>query len=202
MKNLIVLIILLGIVFSCKRKDSSKGQVVNKKNEMLRPSMDIFNWRKEILYIDSLKINDAIPIKCSKSELIDYFGLPNEVIETEYSNYFARYLSRKRVLNGYSLIYDNIVFDEIEGNILLQTINFNHDTDIVLSHPKIELSKHTNIGDLNRVFPESCKLTVVSGNTWSGHIILKVDDNNLDPRRWVLVFRSEQLVKITLYTFR
>jgi len=191
-------LILLGfIILSCKKETKYEGSTSITKPIVV---LDINSWKKEILNIDSMKIDGQFPLLFNKEEYIRKFGKPDQrKIMNPQTGYFS-YLKNNINSNAYQLIYGETILDGYQEQIVINTIDFNS-TDIEIIHPSITLKKGTPAMEVCRLFPESCKLVIVNGNRWSGHVELFVSNRNSDPRRWFLVFKSEELIKIILYTF-
>lgn len=162
--------------------------------------LDVKKWRNEILDVDSLKINGRIPVICDKLDIVNLLGKPDQEIDLNISEGFVPYLIKDSLSKASRVQYGRTIFDEVEGKVIVNTIDF-RSTDIELNHPKVVLKYGMSAIEISKVFPESCKLIIVNGNAWSGHVELLASNKELDPRRWFLVFQNEGLIKVILYTF-
>jgi hypothetical protein len=196
MKNItFYLLMILVMNLSCSDKTESNHVKQNDCSDML----DLEKWRKEILNLDSILINGTVPIISTRRAILKIFGEPDKITKINPNEGFLPYLSEASTnYEAFSLIYGGTSFDEIGGSVILNTIDFNSTDKIELMHPKITLKKGMSINKIKEIYPE---LIINSGNAWSGHIELKTSNYPLDPRRWFLIFRVEQLEKIVLYTF-
>lgn len=195
MKKLFLILIIL-LLFSCTKKEDA----IYFKNESCKGMLDIEKWKREILHIDSIKINGKINIIDDKKKVLREFGAPTEILQPSSFSSFIPYLYMDSTEKHYEILYGKTVFEGIGGKVVLKEVDF-QSTDIELIHPKIVLRKQTPALEICKLFPESCKLIIINGNAWSGHIELKCSDKDLDPRRWFLIFQREELTRVVLYTF-
>jgi hypothetical protein len=162
--------------------------------------VDIRRWRKEILDRDSVLINGKIPLVAKKEDIVNLLGEPDQKTIIHHKDVILSYLIEDTTSTVRRWTYGRTIFDEIEGKIVLNTIHF-ESTPIELVFPQITLKGHMNPQKICTLFPESCQLIELSGNEWSGHFELMTSKNEGDPRKWFLMFRGGELVKVVLYHF-
>lgn len=199
MNKIFLLAVSMSSFFSCIQEGSDAESTSSGPLELSCYGMvDVKKWQKEILYIDSVLIDGYLPVQTNKASILKKFGLPNRTIQVAERFDFMPCAAKNTQF--IRLFYGRTIFDLIESHAIVRAIDFSS-TDIKLIHKGTVLSKGTNIRNIVNVFPESCKLIVMSGNAWSGYIELKASDKSLDPRRWILIFQNEELVKIMLCQF-
>jgi len=196
-KVTLVLISSLIFIGSCRKKEVLQNK---NNNNTHSATLNIDDWRREILDVDSVLINGAIPIITTKENIFKILGPPKNRTKISSNSGFLPYLKTDSLSKAYRIYYGETFFDEIENVAILNTLDF-RSTNVQLVHPLITLKGGLTVIELSKIFPESCKLITLSGNSWSGHIELHTSNKGLDPRRWFLIFQNEQLVKIILFTF-
>ena len=77
-------------------------------------------------------------------------------------------------------------------------IHFECNPNLYIRHPNIQLSSKTAAAEFGLLYPESSKLTLASGNAWSGKIEVFATNNKNDPRVWTFFFRNERLNSLEL----
>jgi len=192
------LVTILILLQSCEVEQSEKSYSTNREEcfNNVNPS----KWRKEILEVDSLKIDGLIPFVSDRSTILKKFGNPDRISKKNGNNTFLNILVRDEYLDVQEMIYGSSIF-ETKGQVAIFTLIDFESTDVEIIHPKITLKRNLKIEEICILFPESCKLMLLAGNLWSGHIELRASDSTLDSRRLYLVFRNEKLVKVLVNNF-
>jgi hypothetical protein len=193
--------ILLFILAStgCQPDTPSKSEVAQ-DYDPCHGMVDIKKWQAEILDIDSIFIDGTTSVMLNVSELVAKFGPPRQTLRIDRKAGFLPYMTRDTAEDkAFSLFFGDTVFDRIGDSVIVNVIDF-RSTNVSMAHPKLSLRRGLHVKEVCDVFPESCKLVVMSGNTWSGHIELRASEKGLDPRRWFLVFQNEELIKLDLHT--
>lgn len=186
------------IGWSCRESPSAteKGEERN----ICEGKVDIRKWRNEILDVDSLKIDGDIGFVSDKSILFSHFGKPDRVNEIGRNLGYLPYLTKDPSMVANEIFYGGTIFESIGDIVVPRIIDF-ESTNVNIVHPKINLRKGLDVGEVCKIYPESCKLILMGGNLWSGHIELRASNSGLDPRRVFLIFRNEKLVKVAIHTF-
>lgn len=156
--------------------------------------VNVQEWRKEILHVDSISINGKVPLINSLSVFTDVFGsiefkYPVQSEEVAIYNVEASEMVRN--------IFKGAIVDGSNEKSIVNTIDFRN-TSISLVHPEITLKNGTPVSEVCKVFPRSCRLIPSNGNLWSGFIELKLHQSGLDFRRIFLIFQGEKLVKVRI----
>jgi len=197
MKNtLLILFFTLIALTGCDQREHPTQ--VNKSD--CEGMLNVQQWRKEALDRDSIMINDEIPLLSTKADIIRLLGKPDQIIKISQKEGNIPYLIKNTSSTASRWIYGGTILDEVEGKIMVNTIDF-ESTDVKLVHPKLVLKKGLSAREICQLFPESCKLIIVNGNAWAGHIELKSSHYDGDPRMWFLIFRAGGLAKVILYPF-
>ena len=156
--------------------------------------VNVQEWRKEILHIDSISINGAIPLISSLESFEKVFG----EVKTKYPiNDEDIALYNNQDYGAIRIVFNGVIVDESNDKAIINTIDFRN-TPISLVSPEITLKKDTPVSEVCKTFPRSCRLIPSNGNLWSGFIELKLHQSGLDFRRIFLIFQGEKLVKIKI----
>lgn len=197
MKNIIALLLLIGLASCSNETLTSKATNSHNVNNMV----DVEKWINELMDVDSILINDKLKVITSKAIATEAFSLPNKIIEIDESKYLAYLLKEDENLIPYHIVYRGISFDGINDKLILKRITFDEE-DLVLNTPFLELKKGVHIREICELYPESCKLIILGGNTWTGHIELRASKKAmLEDLRWFLIFKNESLIGVELHRF-
>lgn len=187
------------IHFSCESKQ--KEPIGSTPLNPCYGMVNLENWKDEILDIDSILINGKLPFTSKIDTYHNFFGKPDFKASIPATEGFLNFINPDSLEYGERYYFGQSNFDAVGGIAVIHKLQFN-DRVKFLSHPVITLTKDTNIRDLMKLFPESCKLIANPGNGYVGVIILRASRFDLDPRRVVLAFNSEWLDYIEICTFR
>jgi len=194
----IIFLYLIFLFISCNdnvRSNNFSKQIINVE------SVNIRGWLKEIIKLDSIMINGKLRIINTKSEIIALFGKPISTEKIDSSEFLFYLFSNNKKKSFTKISYNDISFDGYGDNYIFNRIDFNNDNYLELSSGLI-LKKDLNVRKICEIYPESCKLTIGGGNTWSGHIELRVKNNGLySDLRWFLIFRNDMLKSVELHRF-
>jgi len=181
---------LFGTTFiSCSDNPGLKKEIVSEvRSKGL--SLNLQKWRKEVLPVDSLKINGELPLQCSKDQLINYLGKPDRIYQIEGNSSASKY----------KYFYGETIFIVNGNNAIVSSIDFTS-TPITLVSSDISFGIDFEAIELQSLFPESCKLIKKSGNLWSGHFQVFASRHVIDDMRWIFYFKQEKLKKVVLYDF-
>lgn len=146
--HIIIIATVLVLFYSCHSEEATAPSDGPSPKELRWSTVDVSQWRKEALDIDSLRFDQRL--------------------------------------------YDdkNLVFD------------FENDKNLVVKHPRINLSNQTTIEEFARLYPESSKLHRKSGYLWRGVVKVFASEKEGDLDFWLAEFRHEKLSKLSLYTLR
>jgi hypothetical protein len=155
--------------------------------------VNVSDWRKEIMFIDSLKLNGKYNVINEIEVFAKVLGKPlrEYVIDEEISIYSKSETEKKRV------IYKDIVIDRIGKKAIINTIDLRQNAYYITS-PKITLRGGMPVSEVCQIYPRSCRLIQTGGNVWTGYIELRGHDSGIDMRRIFLVFYGEKLVKFKI----
>jgi len=185
-------VFLVFVVLSC----SEPNPVPLESQEKIRDEvfcLDIDKWVDEILYVDSIKINDRIGIEYTHSDIDNISRWINcESIRFESTeSTFREYLN-----------CPTLQFEKVYESYRLREIHFENQ-ELVVKYMKMNLSNGTRIQEFCTLFPECCKLTIVNGmSSWSGFIAVRGSESPLDKRKVFLVFKNELLTKLVIEDFK
>lgn len=160
--------------------------------------LNIRSLMKECLCIDSLTIDNSLPLKTTKKELFSSLGQPSRKFAIEgHCLYGLVWDDREEEIDSL-FFYENTMFKCSKEYAFLQIIDFTT-TKIQLNHPRITLDIDTKPGDIQKAFPESGKLSRGGGNVWNGFIQLATTKQDAQDKVWFLIFHDEKLKKMILY---
>lgn len=159
--------------------------------------VNVQEWRKEVLEIDSMTINGNLPLISTI-----------EAYNRELGKAHARYSVTAEDISLYGenpnwkdrYIFEKVIVDTWSDEAIVNTIDF-RESDIKVMHPKIVLKEGTPVHEVCTLFPRSCRLISSNGNQWSGFIELRASRSGLDFRRVFLIFRREKLIKLRIINF-
>ena len=159
--------------------------------------VNVQEWRKEVLAIDSMTINGTLPIISTieryERELGESYS-SYSVISEDISLYGKDPDAKDRYL------FKNVIVDKWHEESIVNMIDF-RGSDITVFHPRIILKEGTPVRDVCNLYPRSCRLIPSNGNQWSGFIELKASRAGLDFRRVFLIFQREKLIKLRIINF-
>lgn len=153
--------------------------------------VDVKKWNLEILELDSMTINGNIPLRGTKSNLLELLGKPDTIIPI-YPNFsnVGKYNFEYKML-----YFKNLRYTLINQRVLINSINF-EGNNIKLAHPKITLDGNTTIMQLQDIFPESGYLIRGGRSTFTGYMQLRPTKDWTSPTFWLLVFKDTKLIRI------
>lgn len=198
MKKYLLSITIMSIFWNCS--DNQAPSQLDYANENCQYKVDVSKWRNEILEVDSLIIDGSIPFLATKEEVIAKFGQPDRINVIDNQLTHLNNYDRSKSAEVVDLLFGSSIFESKGSLAIFKIIDF-ESTNIELIHPKVNLREGLRINEICRLFPESCKLILLAGNTWSGHIELRTSREALDTRRIYLIFRNEKLVRVELHSF-
>jgi hypothetical protein len=187
------LFIVILFSFGCKNKPNVVYEVKNLTCEE-SGCFDVQKWRNEILFLDSIRINNEIPLLCTISEYRGFFGKELNSYEIDYEDIA---LSRNVNKVPKRFIFKGAIVDQLGSSAILNTIDLTINP-IKLFTPNLVLQKGTKISEVASLYPNSCRLILMNGFIWSGYVELKTHSSGYDFRRVVLIFKKEKLVKIKI----
>ncbi|MCW5921685.1 MAG: hypothetical protein KIS77_05030 [Saprospiraceae bacterium] len=197
MKNEIACLIFFIISFLACQEESPKKHIPigsgNPANQL-----NIRSLMRECLCDDSLTINNILPLKTTKKELMSLLGQPTRKCAMEGNCLYGLVWDNWEEEIDSLYFYENTVFKCSKEYAFLQSIDFTT-TKIQLTHPRIILDIDTKPGDIQKAFPESGKLSRGGGNVWNGFIQLATTKQDSQEKIWFLVFHDEKLKQMVLY---
>lgn len=194
----ILLFLILMMGWSCRESPSATKKKM--EQSFYEGKVNVKKWQDEILDVDSLKIDGDISFMSNKNILFNHFGKPDRVNEIGRNIGYLSYIANDSAMVANEIFYGRTIFESIGDIVVPRIIDF-ESTNVNIIHPKINLRKGLDVGEVCKIYPESCKLILMGGNLWSGHIELRASNSGLDPRRVFLIFRNEKLVKVAIHTF-
>lgn len=188
------LFIAVLISFGCKNKPNV---VYKNKNLTCEESgcFDVQKWRNEILLIDSIRINNEIPIFSTISTYKGIFGKELNRYKIEYEDITLSRNVNKIVPTRF--IFKGAIVDQLGNDAILNTLDLTINP-IKIYTPNLVLQRDTKISEVATLYPNSCRLILMNGFVWSGYVELKTHSSGYDFRRVVLIFNQEKLVKIKI----
>lgn len=188
-----LLFITVIIIISCKNEPKVVF-IDYKLNCEESGCFDVQHWRKELILIDSIKINNTIPLISSFLEYKLLFGplLESYLIENED---IALYDGQSKMKNRH--IFKGMVVDQLGNNAIINSVDLRVNP-IKLYTKNIVLQKGTKISEVSKFFPNSTRLMNVNEMSGSGYVELKTHMSGYDTRRIVLIFRKDELIKIKI----
>ena len=189
LRNIVFLLLLFGC--SESQQPIKKTTIKDCENEGY---INVQEWRKEILYLDSVKYNNEPFLKNS----LDYY---QKIFGDEIENYSITYEDISLYGNGQEQknrhVFNGALVDQVGKEAIINTLDFSK-IDGHLVAGELILKEGTNVSEIFNAYPRSCRLIPSNGNLWSGFIELKVHQSGLDFRRIFLIFQREKLRKLKI----
>lgn len=189
--------ILLLIPISCHDKQGSTLDVSSKYYEHI----NVLAWQREILPIDSVRIEGVLPVLISRDSLVSFLGRPDKIVDADTfigSNLDLVDGSGER---SHYLIIDSNIFELKNKNAILHTFSFENNNKRI-TIPGMILSNQTSPKDVQMIFPESGRLLIGhASNTWSGFMMVNEGPPNTIHKMWVFIFKSGHLSKLKLVNY-
>lgn len=182
--NYVWLLVCLCLIVSCKQEKQVPVQVKPKPTGYYE-QLDVRKWNKEILNLDSLRINDSIPFITKKSVIFKLLGKP--------SGFFS-------IGDRHFIYYGKTIFEEIDHQLWPVTIDF-ESTDLRIVHPRFTMHSRMLPMVLQHAFPESGRLlNGNNGNMWSGSLSVMTSQHY--GSLCIFYFQRETLQSMTFYYVR
>jgi len=159
--------------------------------------VNVQRWRTEVLSIDSMMIDGEFPLKST----IDNYKMKLGKVQENYriqKEDVALYGDISDRKNRY--VFKGALVDTWGDRAIINTLDFKLN-NIEIVHPRITLRKGMPVAELSKLFPASSRLIQSNGNSWSGFIVLNSSLSSFDFTRIILIFQTEELVKIKIVDF-
>lgn len=159
--------------------------------------VNVQEWRKEVLDIDSVKHNGDSFLLNSLSYYRNIFGKETDsydIADEDVAIFGDKGESKTRY------IFNGAIVDQVGDKAIINTLDFST-LDLELHAFGLVLKNGAKVIDVCELYPRSCRLIPSNGNQWSGFIELKVHNSGLDFRRLFLIYQKEKLKKIKIANF-
>lgn len=159
--------------------------------------INVQEWRKEILSLDSVKFKDEPFLKNTLEYYQKIFGNPIESYNITHEDIGIYSDKQSQKIRH---VFDGITIDQIGNQAIVNTL----DLEILngyLDIGDLALKAGTSVTEICKKYPRSCRLISSNGNLWSGFIELRVHHSGLDFRRIFLIFQKEKLKMIKIVNF-
>jgi hypothetical protein len=145
----------------------------------------------EVLYVDSVLLNHAIPFRSSIERITEVLGKPDSIVST--SNECGGYFDVDTVRNFY---YGRTWFEVYGDTAVIRDIDLG-DGRFSLSSDNVRLDGRTRMSDIASIFPKSASQAYPPGvEEGKGVMLVRIKTQPECDDYWVLSFQDGQLVEI------
>jgi|GEM_PF-1338323 len=202
----IIYIITVFFILSCSSHESEKSisnsnidtQAIAKKDSIKKDTNihksynETTSILEEIIYSDSVFVNDIIPFETTTKNLIKKLGKPDSIVTTPYNcgGYFEEFTADV-------YYYGHTFFESYKDTVVIQIINFT-DRRFKLKTTQLVLDNTTSIADIKHFFPHS----VEKSNDWVNPIdnktyrLVRINPKANYDDQWILRFHNDKLIEI------
>lgn len=191
-EKMFYLILFITVLYSCVQPEKP---ITNSQVDCSDLGyVNVQKWRKEILHIDSLLINNRFKLNDGFNKLDSLLGGYKNFtnVNRDLLSFYSGHEGDK-----FRYYYESVFIDKWKNKSQLSFVDFEK-SGLSIVHPKITLNSETLSEEVCNLYPNSCRLININGNKWSGFIELRITDASLESRRIFLIFKAQKLVKMKI----
>jgi hypothetical protein len=152
----------------------------------------------ETLHMDSVKLNDRIPLKLKDEELISFLGQPDSIV-TENDWECGNFIDSESTVR--MIYYGKTKFMSSNGTSLLYVLNL-EEKRFSFDLKDCKLSFESNKSDLMKLFPGAMKARINKVQSYNEEGRMKVLlKPAFDTAGWMFTFNGELIKEIRLWWF-